>query len=69
MEPFGLFNLLKTLLPSTNETADSAPQNPPQPPPKTASVPTETPPPPPPHNACLDFMAKHDERARNTKKK
>ena len=68
MEPFGLFNLLKTLLPSTNEPADSAPQNTPQPPPKNTSAPTENPP-PPSHNACLEFMAKHDERARNTKKK
>ena len=69
MEPFGLFNLLKTLLPNTNETADAAAQNPSQQQSKSAPAPVEPPPPPPSHNACLDFMAKHDERARNTKKK
>lgn len=69
MEPFGLFDLLKTLLPDPPKKEEnppqspaSPPQNPPAPPPETTSYPHQ-------NNPCWEFMTKHDERARNTKRK
>ena len=71
MEPFGLFNLLKTLLPQTEENTV---QNPPQEekqfsPPQTepnGNTPQATQ--PEKENACLSFFEEHDRRAKKTKK-
>ena len=80
MEPFGLFNLLKSLLPQTensaknqNETNEKVSS---QMPAENANQgalgkPTneETAPEPPPQpNAFLDFVSRHDERKKNIKK-
>ena len=68
MEPFGLFDLLKTLLP-TAQNAEN-----PSPPPTPATErekPSEnrpTPLPQEPNNACLDFMSRHDARAKHIKR-
>ena len=83
MEPFGLFDLLKTLLPDGGKAED----NPPTASPATSSSPTanscaDTPhstansqgnaanptPPTPSANACWAFMERHDARAKNAKK-
>ena len=81
MEPFGLFDLLKTLFPDPPKNADSEPQNPnpnavPNAAPNTSPVTKNTPEEGvdcPYHaeqtNACLEFMTKHDERARQVKKR
>ena len=81
MEPFALFNLLKSLLPQTdfngekpNQTqTDSATQSPPQ---NQAQSQTHTPvpptadlPPAPLSNSFLDFAQRHDERAKRIKNK
>ena len=72
MEPFGLLNLLKTLLPQTENstknpteatdknTLDSAPATGDK---KNAPDFTDAPP-----NAFLDFVSRHEERKRNIKK-
>ena len=73
MEPFGLFNLLKSLLPQAENlpqnTTDTVDNNTP-----SAQSPTmdneKTPPdfsnaPP---NAFLDFVSRHDQRKKNMKK-
>ena len=69
MEPFGLFNLLKTLLPNANETPEPPRQNQAQTPQNPTPPPTETQAYPQQNNPWWEFMVKHDERARNTKKK
>lgn len=68
MEPFGLFDLLKTLLP----TAQNAENSPSPPTPTTEREksldgvsPTEK---REENNACLDFMSRHDARAKHIKK-
>lgn len=69
MEPFGLFELLKTLLPTTPQTAEPPPQSPAPGPQNPAPVANENPPAREQTNACWEFMTKHDERARNVKKR
>lgn len=69
MEPFGLFDLLKTLLPDPPKNTENQPQNPTPPPQKSPAPPPENPPYREQTNACWEFMTKHDERAKNTKKK
>ncbi len=83
MEPFGLLNLLKTLLPQTENSME----NPTRTADKTDGVLGENVPstdnscppfpnterdPPPfsqaPQNAFLDFVSRHEERKRNIKK-
>ena len=73
MEPFGLFNLLKSLLPQAENlpqnTTDTADNTPVSTPPPTASNEKNTPdfldaPP----NAFLDFVSRHDQRKKNMKK-
>lgn len=65
MEPFGLFDLLKMLTPKTENqppnTAENQAENPPPPP----NPPQDT---PPLSNACWDFLARHEERAKRTKR-
>ena len=81
MSPFGLFDLLKTLLPTPDQTA----AQPPSPPLRTETDRTPTPAPPPtensplstqtpplsnePHNACADFLYRHEQRAQSVKDK
>ncbi len=76
MSPFGLFDLLKTLLPSPDQTAqnpstmdnktetDGATMSSPTPPPDA-----QTPPPPDTEksNACADFLYRHERRAQGVK--
>ena len=69
MEPFGLFNLLKTLLPNTTQPPETPAQSGPQTPQSPAPNPPEISSYPQPNNACWEFMVKHDERAKNVKKK
>ncbi|MBQ8429317.1 MAG: hypothetical protein IJX30_04410 [Clostridia bacterium] len=68
MEPFGLFDLLKTLLP----TAQNAENPPPDTPNATANDKPLQPPAPAAEsertNACLDFISRHDARAKHIKK-
>ncbi len=54
MEPFGLFHLLQSLLPTEEKEGE-----------KTAPPPDEPPPPPPDEkpNACADFFTAHEKRA------
>ena len=66
MEPFGLFNLLKSAVFPDSKTEEPAPS--PDPPSAseqntTNAVPTKEP------NAFLDFMTAHDERAKRVKKR
>ena len=66
MEPFGLFDLLKMLSPKTEEQPPAAAENPTEnnvPPPSAQIQPYS-----PPNNACLDFLSKHEERAKRTKR-
>lgn len=67
MEPFGLFDLLKTLLPDPPEKKDTAPSNDAPPSTNTPAQTAETPPNYDRSNACWDFMTRHDERAKNAK--
>nr|MBR6777983.1 hypothetical protein [Clostridia bacterium] len=56
MEPFGLLNLLKTLLPSTQDGESSPPPD----------LEENAPPPTPTQekeNACASFLAAHEKRA------
>lgn len=69
MEPFGLFELLKTLLPTTAQTAEPPPQSPAPGPQNPAPVANENTRASEQTNACWEFMTKHDERARNVKKR
>ncbi len=73
MEPFGLFHLLKALLP--NPQSSDAPTGESSPPQSTNSAPEKTPPisaappaTPLQGNACLDFISRHDERAKHLRK-
>ena len=73
MEPFGLFNLLKSLLPQAENlpqnTTDTVDNTPVSTPPPTANNEKNAPgfsnaPP----NAFLDFVSRHDQRKKNMKK-
>ena len=73
MEPFGLFNLLKSLLPQAENLpqnpTDTVDNNPANPPPPTANNDKNTPdflgtPP----NAFLDFVSRHEQRKQHIKK-
>ena len=83
MEPFGLLNLLSALLPKTEETPSAAPKTTPekgeipkekteahtaQTPPQDSVQAPSSPPPTPLSNACLEFLNRHDERVKRTKK-
>lgn len=69
MEPFGLFQLLQTLL-----TPPTPPAQNPSEPPAFEEAETNAPPPPPmdentpAKDAYLQFMQAHDTRAKRTKK-
>ncbi len=76
MSPFGLFDLLKTLLPSPDQTAQ-APATPSE---NMQTEPSANPPqntlpelpdspqnPPLKPNACADFLYRHEQRARGIK--
>ena len=81
MSPFGLFDLLKTLLPTPDQTPAQPPAAPlhtetdraPAPTPQTAENPplsTQTPPlSNEPHNACADFLYRHEQRAQSVRDK
>lgn len=73
MEPFALFNLLKTLLPQTENHEDPHVSSPPQTPNATVQKPEENTPAPSaqplPSNSFLEFAERHDERAKRIKKK
>lgn len=67
MEPFGLFNLLKSLLPQA-ENPEQTPEETPEKKPASATENgahefSDT-----PQNAFLDFVSRHEERKRNIKK-
>ncbi len=64
MEVFGLLNLLNSLLPSPPQRSEEPPVSP-----STAPANGETPPAPEgaPPNACLDFFAQHEQRAKQRK--
>lgn len=76
MSPFGLFDLLKTLLPSPDQTAqnppsenggaetDGAPMSSPTPPSATQSPPLQE---AEKSNACADFLYRHEQRAQGVK--
>ena len=81
MSPFGLFDLLKTLLPTPDQTAaqptspplhketDCAPAHTPQTaenPPVSTQAPTQTKEQP---NACADFLYRHEQRAQSVRDK
>ena len=69
METFGLFHLLQSLLPKTEERAENEVQD------EVSSTfqanpdGTENGEKTPVQNACLDFLARHDERVKNVRKK
>ena len=69
MEPFALFNLLKTLLPQTENPQPQPPTEPNKPNPhtqeKTENLVQIS---PVQNNSFLDFAKRHDERAKRIKK-
>ena len=68
MEPFGLFDLLKTLLPTAQNAENPSPSPSTAPPP---DKPRETSSPAPVYtenNPCLDFISRHDAQAKRIKK-
>lgn len=81
MSPFGLFDLLKTLLPTPDQTAAQPPSPPlrtetdraPAPTPQTAENPPLSTPTPPQTkeqpNACAEFLYRHEQRAKSVKDK
>ena len=77
MSPFGLFDLLKTLLPTPDQTPSSTPdmqtENKGEPTQPNADASTPAPlSTPPKSNACADFLYRHEQRAqgvKNTKKR
>ena len=73
MEPFGLLNLLSALLPKTEETPSAVPKNEHTPSEKPTEKAEENsvqaPPPVPPSNAYLEFLDRHDQRVKQTKKR
>ena len=81
MSPFGLFDLLKTLLPAPDQTAahpSSSPANlpaerAPAPPPTATENPSSSSQLPPAEqtsqNACADFLFRHEQRAQELKGK
>ena len=73
MEPFGLFNLLKSLLPQSEnlpqnptDTVDNHGANTPPPTANNENVPPDFSDVPP--NAFVDFVSRHDQRKKNIKK-
>ena len=69
MEAFGLFNLLQSLLPKMEERGEMPNENPPAPPLSNAAPSATQTQEPPDKNACLDFLARHDERVKSVRKK
>ena len=76
MSPFGLFELLKTLLPASDQTqtpppSSAAENGTPQtnePPSSLENEPAPAPPPAPQkNNACADFLYRHEQRAQGVK--
>ena len=76
MSPFGLFELLKTLLPASDQTqtpppSSAAENGPPQTNEPPSSLENEPAPTPPPtlqkNNACTDFLYRHEQRAQGVK--
>ena len=68
MEPFGLFDLLKMLSPKADEQPPAAAENPTEnniSPPATALQQEE---PPSTANACVEFLSRHEQRAKRTKR-
>lgn len=61
MEPFGLLNLLKSLLPDGNAEEPSAPPKDEEKEPAPPPVQTRK------ENACLDFLEAHEKRAKRKK--
>ena len=84
MEPFGLLNLLKSLLPQTENITQNpetntdkgapvftaeTPTNDTRPLPFSEESPTGPPPVTPSTDTFLDFVSRHDARAKNVKKR
>ncbi len=73
MEAFGLFHLLQSLLPKAEERAEQASEEEAstalQPAPKSTENGVKNDAETPMQNACLDFLARHDERVKNVRKK
>ena len=76
MSPFGLFDLLKTLLPAPDQTPQPTAPSPSnmetersaEPAPSAPSAqPQESQTPPPKANACADFLYRHEQRAKGVK--
>ena len=75
MLPFGLFDLLKTLLPTPDQTPDFSPspspniETEPQAEPASKSSPAPSAPLSQPEktNACADFLYRHEQRAQGVK--
>ena len=65
MEPFGLLNLLSTLLPQTQEKQSPAPAPTEAPAPTTKNERVET---ADKENPCAAFLEAHDKRVRQTKR-
>ncbi len=63
MEPFGLFQLLNSLLPKAPQTEEKTE---PATPVAAPSAPAEEPPKAPP-NACLDFFERHERMRRRNR--
>jgi hypothetical protein len=68
MEPFGLFDLLKTLLPTPQDTENPSPAKPSAAEREKASGNPLPSPQQEPNNACLDFISRHDAHAKRLKK-
>lgn len=73
MEPFGLFNLLKSLAEAFPANAENTPakkaENAPSEPPPAPKEAPNTPAVSEKQNACVDFLAMHEERAKRMKKR
>ena len=78
MSPFGLFELLKTLLPTPDQASpppassktESGTPQPNEPPSFSESESLSNPPPAPQkNNACADFLYRHEQRAQGVKHK
>ena len=68
MEPFGLFDLLKSLLPSTQKEENPPPAAPPSQPANTPASANGCEAEQRENNACLDFISRHDALAKRVKK-
>ncbi|MBE7079458.1 MAG: hypothetical protein E7380_06350 [Clostridiales bacterium] len=69
MEAFGLFHLLQSLLPKTEERAEDGADEGNSPSLQATSEKAENGTETPIQNACLDFLARHDERVKNVRKR